>query len=57
MREIAKQLDRSSASILMQIDKHNLAIEKMGYCPACRRAKSKFESIKAEKIRMEEKNV
>jgi len=57
MREIAKQLDRSSASILMQIDKHNLAIEKMGYCPMCRRAKSKFENIKAEKIRMEEKNV
>jgi hypothetical protein len=52
MRDIAKQLDRSSASILMQIDKHNNNIEKMGYCPMCRRAKSKFETMKAEKERI-----
>jgi predicted DNA-binding protein YlxM (UPF0122 family)/energy-coupling factor transporter ATP-binding protein EcfA2 len=51
MHEIAKQLDRSSRSILLHIDRHNEAIEKMGYCPACRRSKSKFESIKAEKIK------
>jgi hypothetical protein len=56
MDYMAKQLNRSSRSILLQINKHNYSIEKIGYCPACRRAKSKYESIKAEKIRMMEKN-
>jgi predicted DNA-binding protein YlxM (UPF0122 family) len=56
MEYIAKQLNRSSKSIFLQIKKHNLAIEKMGFCPMCKRAKSRYETIKAEKIRMEEKN-
>jgi predicted DNA-binding protein YlxM (UPF0122 family) len=53
MQEIAKQLDRSSASVHIHINRHNYAIEKMGYCAMCRRAKSKFESIIAEKLKKE----
>ncbi|MEM3881478.1 MAG: helix-turn-helix domain-containing protein [Candidatus Bathyarchaeia archaeon] len=43
MARIAKKLSRSSGTIKVQIDKHNESIVKLGYCPACRRVKSKFE--------------
>ncbi|MEM2175326.1 MAG: hypothetical protein QXI58_06870 [Candidatus Micrarchaeia archaeon] len=53
MHQIADELNRSSGSIKLQIDKHNHAVEKLGYCPACRRAKSKFESLNVFKYKKE----
>jgi len=47
MRKIAEKLSRSTASIKMHIDRHNSSIEKMGYCPACRRVKSSLEAERA----------
>jgi len=47
MARIAEELNRSSASVKMHIDRHNKSIEKMGYCPACRRVKSSLEGEKA----------
>ena len=47
MARIAEELNRSTASIKMHIDRHNESIEKMGYCPACRRVKSSLEGEKA----------
>lgn len=49
MQKIGKELGRSSASIKGQIDKHNHAVERSGFCPACRRVRSSLESDKAER--------
>jgi len=42
--KIGKQLDRSSRTPLLQINKHNRAVERSGFCPACRHVKSKYDS-------------
>ncbi|RJS82061.1 hypothetical protein CW709_04095, partial [Candidatus Bathyarchaeota archaeon] len=44
MVRVAERLNRSSASIKRQIDLHNRAVERSGFCPACRRVKGKHES-------------
>ena len=44
MKSIAQRLGRSSATIKTQIERHNRFVEKMGYCPACRRAKSPLQT-------------
>jgi len=43
MVKIAEEVGRSSATVRVQISRHNKAIEKMGYCPYCRRAKGALE--------------
>jgi len=44
MGKIAKKTDRSSATILAQIQGHNEAMEKFGFCVKCRRLKGKHET-------------
>jgi hypothetical protein len=42
--KIAEILGRSSRTPLVQIRKHNKAVERSGFCPVCRRVRSKCES-------------
>jgi len=49
INKIAEMLGRSSRTPLVQIKKHNKAVERSGFCPGCRRAKSKYESDFAQK--------
>ncbi len=42
--KIAEILGRSSRTSLVQVHKHNSAVERSGFCPACRKARSKHES-------------
>jgi len=49
MGKLAKKLERSSATILSQIQSHNDLIAKFGYCVKCRRLKGKHEAEKTEK--------
>jgi hypothetical protein len=42
--KIAEMLGRSSRTPLTQIRKHNSAVERSGFCPACRRFRSEYES-------------
>ncbi|MCD6503929.1 helix-turn-helix domain-containing protein, partial [Candidatus Bathyarchaeota archaeon] len=44
MQNIAEEMGRSTKTIYDHITKHDLNIAKLGYCPQCRRAKSKFEA-------------
>jgi hypothetical protein len=41
--KIAESLGRSSRTPLVQIQRHNKAVERSGFCPACRRARSDYE--------------
>ena len=47
--KIARQLGRSIKSIHDHLVKHDSSVAKLGYCPRCRRAKGKFESVKAKR--------
>jgi predicted DNA-binding protein YlxM (UPF0122 family) len=49
--KIAKQLNRSSRTPLVQINKHNAAVERSGFCPSCRRTRSEYEEEIAKKMR------
>jgi len=49
MGKLAKKLERSAATIHGQIQAHNEAIEKNGYCIECRRSKGKHETEKTDK--------
>jgi len=49
MAAIAKEQDRSSASIHSQINRHNEAIEQQGFCSKCRRMKGTHETQKAKR--------
>ena len=42
--KIAEVLGRSSRTPLTQIRKHNRAVERIGFCPACRRIRGRYES-------------
>ena len=42
--KIAEVLGRSSRTPLTQIQKHNKAVERSGFCTSCRRLKSKYEN-------------
>ena len=44
MPKIAEALGRSSRTIQTHIHKHNRAVERSGFCPACRRARSPYEA-------------
>jgi len=45
--KIARQLGRSTKSVHDYLIKHDSNIDRLGYCPRCRRAKGKFETVKA----------
>jgi hypothetical protein len=47
--KIAEVLGRSSRTPLTQVQRHNRAVERSGFCPVCRRAKSSYENRLAEK--------
>jgi hypothetical protein len=47
MNKIAEQLNRSSRVPFTIIHKHNSSVEGAGFCPACRRVKSSFDSLLA----------
>jgi hypothetical protein len=40
--KIADKLNRSSRTPLVQINKHNKAVERSGFCSTCRRFRSSF---------------
>jgi hypothetical protein len=44
LNKIAEMLGRSSRTLLIQLQKHNKAIERSGFCLACRRVKSEYAS-------------
>ena len=46
MHKIASQTGRSTKTILDHINRHDASVDKLGYCPACRRAKSPVEAVK-----------
>lgn len=50
MLTIARRLMRSSSTVKMQIDRHNQAVAKIGYCPQCRRIRSKLEAALAQHV-------
>jgi hypothetical protein len=47
INKIAEILGRSSRTPLVQIQRHNKAVERSGFCPACRRVKGVYESQNA----------
>jgi hypothetical protein len=49
INKIAEVLRRSSRTPLIQIQRHNGAVERSGVCPACRHVKSKHERVLAPK--------
>lgn len=47
MGDVAKEQDRSRATIHSQIHSHNESIERQGFCQRCRRMKSAYDTQKA----------
>jgi hypothetical protein len=48
-QKIAEQLNRSSRTPLLHIQRHNRAVQRSGFCPICKRVKSRFEAILVDK--------
>lgn len=53
MAEVAEKLKRSSKTIMDHIHDHNQAVERSGFCPICRRARSSLETQRAMRERKE----
>lgn len=49
LEKIATHFSRSSRTPLLHIQEHNRSVERSGFCLACKRAKSKYESEIARK--------
>jgi hypothetical protein len=47
---ISTELRRSSRTPLLQIDAHDSAVARGGYCPACRRAKGEYAEQKVKRV-------
>lgn len=47
LNKIAEKLKRSSRTPHKHVKQHNRAVESSGFCPSCRRVKSKYESVQA----------
>ena len=43
--KIAEQFSRSSRTPLLHIQRHNRAVERSGFCPICRKVKSRFAAV------------
>ena len=52
MVKLAKRMGRSPATINNVVDEHNSSVEKVGYCPACRRVKGAYADKPARKKRL-----
>jgi transposase-like protein len=52
MVKLAKRMGRSPTTINNVIDEHNSSVEKVGYCPACRRVKGAYAEKAARKNRL-----
>jgi hypothetical protein len=52
MGKLGRQLNRSPATINNVVNEHNDNVEKLGYCPSCRRAKGVYAEKLAKKIRV-----
>ncbi len=54
MAKLGKTLNRSSKTIQNQLEAHDEAVERSGFCPRCKRSKSEYYStvIKAVKKRI-----
>ena len=50
MGAIATKVGRSTKSVFDHINKHTLNVQRLGYCPMCRRVGSKLESTPAKPI-------
>lgn len=50
INKIAEILQRSSRTPLVQIQRHNQAVKRSGFCPVCRRIKCKYESQFAQRL-------
>jgi len=48
--KIANRLGRSSRTPYEHIKQHNKAVERSGFCPACRKVQSKYESEVAARV-------
>ena len=49
MNKLARKMNRSPATIDNVIREHNASVEKIGYCPSCKRTKSKYAEQPARK--------
>ncbi|MCW4027405.1 MAG: hypothetical protein NWE76_07990 [Candidatus Bathyarchaeota archaeon] len=49
MGKLGRQIGRSSPSVKNQIDTHNRAVSRSGFCPSCRCVKGPFEGQVARK--------
>jgi len=47
--KISEQLNRSSRTPILHIQRHNRDVERSGFCPICKRVKSGFEILLAKK--------
>jgi hypothetical protein len=54
INRIGEELGRSSRTPLLQIDSHDSAVARAGYCPQCRRAKGEYAEQKAKRSLHEE---
>lgn len=50
---IAERLNRSSRTPVVQINNHDLAVEKSGFCPVCKRVQGKYWNVQAKKAKAE----
>jgi len=51
MKRISEHMGRSSATVSDHIHRHDEAIERSGFCPACRRVKCEYASVKVSRVR------
>ncbi|MBS7635344.1 hypothetical protein KEJ34_07690 [Candidatus Bathyarchaeota archaeon] len=56
MHEIAERLKRSSRTVMEHIKGHDAAVERSGFCPACKRVQSQYKNvlIKQERAKIKE---
>ena len=52
MATLAKELGRSSRTIMQHIHNHNSAIERSGFCPNCKKAGGQHQNRKAERKKL-----
>jgi hypothetical protein len=49
MHKISKQLERSSKTVSDHINGHNSNVERIGFCPICKRLDNKYQKVIAER--------
>jgi len=51
MEKIARKLKHSSRTIMQHINSHDMAVERSGFCPACKRVQSLYQEINVKRER------